>query len=75
MHHVHLAKLLRVTLLAPDLVEAVLDGRLPKGVKLEDVVRPLPSAWAEQRRRDRRPASAFPGAALRTETASVRCTG
>ena len=44
------AKLLRLTLLAPDIVEAVLDGRLPKGVRLEDLVRPLPSAWAEQRR-------------------------
>jgi hypothetical protein len=49
MHHVHLAKLLRVTLLAPDLVEAVLDGRSPKGVRLEDLVRPLPADWAEQR--------------------------
>ncbi len=43
-------KLLRFTLLAPDIVEAVLDGRLPKGVRLEDLVRPLPSARAEQRR-------------------------
>jgi hypothetical protein len=41
---------LRLTLLAPEIVEAALDGRLPKGLKLEDLVRPLPADWAEQRR-------------------------
>ena len=50
VHHAYVGKLLRLTLMAPDIVEAVLDGRLPKGVRLEDLVRPLPSAWAEQRR-------------------------
>ena len=50
MHHAYVGKLLRLTLLAPDIIEAVLDGRLPKGIKLEDLVRPLPSTWAEQRR-------------------------
>ncbi len=44
-----MAKLLRLTLLAPDVVEAVLDGRLAKGLKLEDWVRPPPADWAEQR--------------------------
>ena len=50
VHHAYVAKLLRLTLLAPDIVEAVLDGRLPKGVRLEELVRPLPADWAEQRR-------------------------
>ena len=50
MHHAYVGKLLRLTLLAPEIVEAVLDGRLPKGVRLEDLVRPPPSLWAEQRR-------------------------
>ncbi len=50
MHHAYVAKLLRLTLLAPEIVEAVLDGPLPKGVRLEDLVRPLPADWAEQRR-------------------------
>jgi hypothetical protein len=31
VHHAYAGKLLRLTLLAPDVVEAVLDGRLPKG--------------------------------------------
>ena len=50
VHHAYVAKLLRLTLLAPDLIEAVLDGRLPKGVRLEDLVRPLPADWVAQRR-------------------------
>ena len=50
MHHAYVGKLLRLTLLAPDIIEAVLDGRLPKGVKLEDLVRPLPADWEGQRR-------------------------
>ena len=50
VHHAYVGKLLRLTLLAPDVVEAVLDGRLPKGLKLEDLVRPLPADWAGQRR-------------------------
>jgi hypothetical protein len=36
-------RLLRLTLLAPDIVEAVLDGRQPKGVQLDYRNRPI---WA-----------------------------
>ena len=43
-------RLLPLTCLAPDIVEAILGGRLPEGVRLEDLVRPLPSGWAGQRR-------------------------
>ena len=50
VHHAYVAKLLRLTLPAPEIVEAVLVGRLPKGVRLEDLVRPLPADWAGQRR-------------------------
>ena len=42
-------RLLRLTLLAPDIVEAILDGRQPKGMQLEDLTRVIPSTWAEQR--------------------------
>ena len=41
-------RLLRLTLLAPDIVEAILDGRQPKGMQLEDLTRAQPSAWDEQ---------------------------
>jgi hypothetical protein len=42
-------RLLRLTLLAPDIVEAILDGRQPKGMQLEDLTRVMPSTWEEQR--------------------------
>jgi hypothetical protein len=42
-------RLLRLTLLAPDIVEAILDGRQPKGLQLEELTRVMPSTWAEQR--------------------------
>jgi hypothetical protein len=42
-------RLLRLTLLAPDIVEAILDGRQPKGMQLEELTRAMPSGWAEQR--------------------------
>jgi hypothetical protein len=44
-------RLLRLTLLAPDTQEAILDGRQPKGIQLEDLTRTLPSAWNEQLQR------------------------
>ena len=44
-------RLLRLTLLAPDIVEAILDGRQPKGLQLEDLTRALPNDWEEQRKR------------------------
>ena len=45
----YVARLLRLTLLAPDIVEAILMGREPDGLTLEQLYR-LPVAWEEQRR-------------------------
>jgi hypothetical protein len=42
-------RILRLTLLAPDIVEAILAGREPSGVSLERLVRTVPDAWEEQR--------------------------
>ena len=42
-------RLLRLTLLAPDIVEAILDGRQPKGMQLEELTRAMPSGWENQR--------------------------
>jgi hypothetical protein len=42
-------RLLRLTLLAPDIVEAILDGLQPKGMALEELTRAMPSGWEEQR--------------------------
>jgi hypothetical protein len=41
-------RLLRLTLLAPDIQEAILDGRQPKGMQLEELTRVMPSGWEEQ---------------------------
>ena len=45
----HLGSLLRLTLLAPDIVEAMLDGRHPSDLGLPALMEPVPSAWDEQR--------------------------
>jgi hypothetical protein len=43
----YLGTLLRLTLLAPDIVEAILNGR-PTEVTLPKLLDPLPLDWAEQ---------------------------
>lgn len=45
----YLSRVLRLTLLAPDIVEAILDGRQPAGLQLDDLLRPFPVGWSEQR--------------------------
>jgi hypothetical protein len=44
----YLGSLLRLTLLAPGLVEAVLEGRQAEGVTLPALMEPFPAAWMEQ---------------------------
>ena len=39
----------RLTLLAPDLVEAILDGRQPPTMQLQPLVRGFPVEWERQR--------------------------
>ena len=41
--------LLPLTCLAPDIVEAILEGRQPKGLRLAEMLGNAPSAWEEQR--------------------------
>lgn len=45
----YLGSLLRLTLLAPDIVEAILDGRQPEGLGLARLQVPFPVGWLEQR--------------------------
>jgi hypothetical protein len=42
-------RLLRLTLLAPDIQEAILEGRQAKGMQLEELTRRMPGMWEEQR--------------------------
>jgi hypothetical protein len=47
----YVAAILRLTLLAPDIVEAILDGRQPPTIQLQPLMRnSVPLAWEEQRR-------------------------
>jgi hypothetical protein len=45
----YLGTLLRMTLLAPDIVEAVLDGRQPADLALPALLEPFPADWERQR--------------------------
>ena len=45
----YVSRILRLALLAPDLVEAILGGWADQRVMLERLERPLPVAWEEQR--------------------------
>jgi hypothetical protein len=40
---------LRLTLLAPDIVQAILDGRQPAGLGLSALLKPFPVEWDRQR--------------------------
>lgn len=51
VHESYVGNLPRLTLLAPDITEIILDGRLPKGVGLADFMKPWPGIWDEQRER------------------------
>ena len=46
----YIARTIRLTSLAPDLVEAILDGQEPDGLSLRSLRRDLPLEWDEQRR-------------------------
>ncbi|MGE3904657.1 MAG: hypothetical protein AB7F36_01805 [Reyranellaceae bacterium] len=44
----YLCRVLRLTLLAPDIVEAILDGRQPAEMTLAALMAPFPVGWPEQ---------------------------
>jgi hypothetical protein len=46
----YLGTLMRLTLLAPDLVEGILDGRQPEGLGLARLQVPFPVRWSAQRK-------------------------
>jgi hypothetical protein len=46
----YISRLLRLTLLAPDIVEAVLDGRAPTIIAQDISLKSLPDEWDAQRR-------------------------
>jgi hypothetical protein len=46
----YLGSLLRLTLLAPGLVDAILDGRQPEGMTLPRLMEPVPVEWERRSR-------------------------
>ena len=45
----YVGRIMRLALLAPDIVETILAGQEPGGVSLESLVKRTPVLWAEQR--------------------------
>ena len=46
----YVSRILRLTLLAPDMVEAILDGRQPAELQLDDLLKGFPLEWDGQKR-------------------------
>lgn len=44
----YVSRVLRLTLLAPDVVEAILDGRQSDGITLPKLMEPFPVEWGKQ---------------------------
>jgi hypothetical protein len=44
----YVSRVLRLTLLAPDIVEAILDGRQPAEMTVKELTQPLPVEWEGQ---------------------------
>src|SRR5712671_32154 len=44
----YLSRILRLTLLAPDIIEAILTGRQPSTLQLDDLLKPPPAVWEQQ---------------------------
>jgi hypothetical protein len=45
----YLSRVLRLTLLSPEIVEAIVVGRQPSTLQVDDLLRPLPSLWRQQK--------------------------
>lgn len=56
----YVSRVLRLTLLAPEIVEAILDGRQPAGLRLDDLLEGFPLEWGGAK------ASLSPGVTFRT---------
>ena len=48
VHATYVSRILRLTLLAPEIVEAILDGRQPAELQLDDLLEGFPLEWERQ---------------------------
>ena len=46
----YVSRVLRLTLLAPDLIEAIIEGRQAEGIEADILLRPFSNDWNKQRR-------------------------
>jgi hypothetical protein len=46
----YVSRILNLTLLAPDIVEAIMNGEEPSGLSLAKLTKPFPVLWEDQRR-------------------------
>ena len=58
----YMARILRLTLLAPDIIEAILSGNEPDGFSLNQLVGEIPNIWTEQRAKFKFPPAPKSGA-------------
>jgi hypothetical protein len=47
----YVSRILRLALLAPDIIDAILAGTKAQSIMLAQLERPLPASWEEQRRK------------------------
>jgi hypothetical protein len=45
----YLSRVLRLTLLAPEIVEAIVTGQQPSTLQVDDLLKPLPAQWQQQK--------------------------
>jgi hypothetical protein len=45
----YLSRILRLTLLAPEIVEVIIAGQQPSTLQVDDLLRPLPAQWPQQK--------------------------
>jgi hypothetical protein len=45
----YMARLMRLSLLDPEIVDAIMDGHQPEGITLANLMDPFPLDWKEQR--------------------------
>ena len=46
----YVSRMVNLTLVAPDIVAAILDDQLPEGISLFDLAMDVPVGWEEQRK-------------------------
>jgi hypothetical protein len=45
----YLSRVLRITLLAPEIIEAIVDGQQPPTLQVDELMKPLPAQWQRQK--------------------------